>query len=100
HARALLGLQGKAQSDAAKQVVLLGLSVRETEKLVRKMLHPTKVTNKVAEEADPNVRALQNQLSEQLGATVVVKQGQKGRGQLVIQYNSLDELDGILTHIQ
>ncbi len=99
HARALLGLEGKQQLDAAKQVLLLGLSVRETEKLVRKLLQPKSTEKTVAEEIDPNIKRLQNDLSEKLGATVVVQQGARGKGKLVIQYNSLDELDGILEHI-
>jgi ParB family chromosome partitioning protein len=99
HARALLGLEGKTQIDAAKQVMLLGMSVRETEKLVRKLQQPKAETKSVAQELDPNVKRLQNDLSERLGATVTVQQGARGRGKLVIQYNSLDELDGILEHI-
>ncbi len=98
HARALLALEGEQQSSAAKQVLLLGLSVRETEKLVRKILQPPK--KRVVVEQDPNVRRLQDRLSEQLGATVTIHQGNKGRGKLTIQYNSLDELDGILDHIR
>ncbi len=98
HARALLALEGEQQSDAAKQVLLLGLSVRETEKLVRKLLNPPK--KRAVEALDPNVKRLQDRLSEQLGATVTIHQGNKGRGKLTIQYNSLDELDGILDHIR
>ena len=99
HARALLGLEGKAQVDAAKQVILLGLSVRETEKLVRKLLQPAATEKTVAQEIDPNVKRLQDDLSGRLGATVSLQQGARGKGKLVIQYNSLDELDGILEHI-
>lgn len=99
HARALLGLEGRQQVDAAKQVMLLGLSVRETEKLVRKLLQPEKRERTVAQEVDPNVKRLESDLSERLGATVAVQQGARGKGKLVIQYNSLDELDGILEHI-
>jgi len=98
HARALLALEGEQQSDAAKQVILLGLSVREAEKLVRKILNPPK--RKAVEEVDPNVRHLQTRLSETLGASVTIHQSGKGRGKLTIQYNSLDELDGILDHIK
>ncbi|MBC8519436.1 MAG: ParB/RepB/Spo0J family partition protein [Gammaproteobacteria bacterium] len=98
HARALLALEGEQQSEAAKQVILLGLSVREAEKLVRKMLNPPK--RRVVEEVDPNVRHLQTRLSETLGASVTIHQSGKGRGKLTIQYNSLDELDGILEHIK
>ncbi|MGD9164616.1 MAG: ParB/RepB/Spo0J family partition protein [Chromatiales bacterium] len=102
HARALLGLQGDAQSKAADQVVKRGLSVRETERLVRRL-------QSVGEEAkhqhaatpvDPDVRRLVNDLSERLGAKVDLKQGAKGSGKITIGYNSLDELEGILSHIK
>ncbi len=98
HARALLALEGERQSEAAKQVLLLGLSVRETEKLVRKMLQPPR--KKVVDKNNPDVLRLQDQLSEKLGAAVTIQQNSKGRGKLTIQYNSLDELDGILEHIR
>ena len=100
HARALLGLEGKQQIDAAKQVVLMGLSVREAEKLVRRLLQPAKSQTTAPKEIDPNVRRLQNDLSERLGATAAIQQGTRGKGKLIIQYNSLDELDGILEHIR
>ncbi|WP_428606554.1 ParB/RepB/Spo0J family partition protein [Sedimenticola sp.] len=102
HARALLGLKDALQSEAARQVSLQGLSVRETEKLVRRLqgesADPSKVKAPVKE--DPNVRSLENRLTEQLGARVKLQQGSGGKGKLVISYNSLDELDGILEHIQ
>jgi ParB family chromosome partitioning protein len=102
HARALLGLKGAQQSEAARQVVSRGLSVRDTEKLVRRLQLeeqgiPTKPPPR---EPDPNVRRLQNDLAERLGARVQIQQGNKGAGKLVIAYNSLDELDGILAHIK
>ena len=101
HARALLGLKGAAQSTAAKEVVAGGLSVRETERLVRRLQlagepQPEPIP-KV--ELDPNVRGLQDDLAERLGARVQIQQGARGAGKLVIAYNSLDELDGILAHI-
>lgn len=102
HARALLGLKGVAQSDAAKQVVARGFSVRETERLVRQIQQsgelPTSTPHKP--ELDPNVRRLQDDLADRLGALVQIQQGQKGAGKLVIAYHSLDELDGILAHIK
>jgi len=103
HARALLGLQAQAQSDAAREVVKKGLSVRETERLVRRLQgeasgDPTK-QKKPAKE-DPNVSRLQDDLSERLGAHVKLQQGAGGKGKLVIAYNSLDELEGILDHIK
>ncbi len=101
HARALLGLKGPQQSAAAKQVVGAGLSVRETERLVRRLQQtgdpPPEPATKV--EPDPNVRGLQDSLGERLGARVEIQQGARGAGKLVIAYNSLDELDGILAHI-
>ncbi len=100
HARALLALDGKPQSQAAQQVVDKGLSVRETENLVRRLLaQPTghkSSTNRV----DADVRLLTQQLSEKLGTKVRLQQSAKGKGRLVIEYNSLDELDGILAHIR
>jgi ParB family transcriptional regulator, chromosome partitioning protein len=102
HARALLGLKGPAQSAAAKQVVAGGLSVRETERLVRRLQQadesPPEATPK--QEPDPNVRRLQDDLADRLGARVQIQQGARGTGKLVIAYNSLEELDGILAHIQ
>jgi len=102
HARALLGLKDQAQSDAARQVVNLGLSVRETEKLVRRQLGEgkEKAPAKSTPAEDPNVRRLQTDLSDKLGARVVIQQAGSGKGKLVIAYNSLDELEGILEHFQ
>ncbi len=102
HARALLGLRGPQQSSAAQQVVARGLSVRETEKLVRR-LQLQEETRSAADrrlDIDPNVRRLQDDLTERLGARVAIQQGARGAGKLVIAYNSLDELDGILSHIK
>lgn len=102
HARALLGLKDALQSEAARQVSLQGLSVRETEKLVRRLQGETADSSKTKApvKEDPNVRSLENRLTEQLGARVKLQQGSGGKGKLVISYNSLDELDGILEHIQ
>jgi ParB family chromosome partitioning protein len=102
HARALLGLKGPEQSSAARQVVSRGLSVRETEKLVRR-LQGGEVEPRAASktpEVSTDVRRLQDDLSGKLGAKVLLQQGKGGKGKLVIAYNSLEELDGILAHIQ
>jgi ParB family chromosome partitioning protein len=102
HARSLLGLKGDLQSRAAEQVVRQGLSVRETEKLVRRLQgeedRPKAVRSQAA--VDPDIRRLVNDLSERLGAKVDLQQGAKGKGKLVIGYNSLDELEGIIDHIK
>lgn len=98
HARALLALQGGAQIEAARQVAHRGLSVRETENLVRKLSQPARPRKTAAK--DPDIRRFEEDLSEKLGAKVQIQTGDKGKGKLVIQYNSLDELDGILAHIK
>ncbi len=99
HARALLALQGPDQSRLAAQVVARGLSVRAIEKLVRQTLEGTRA-DAPKPPVDLNVQKLECDLGERLGAAVRIKQGRKGRGELVIRYNSLDELDGILAHIR
>jgi len=98
HARALLALQGSQQAEVAREVVARGLSVRETEKLVKKYREPASVKSS-SKITDPNVSKLEQQLSEKLAAKVSIQHSNKGKGKLVIQYNSLDELDGILDHI-
>lgn len=98
HARALLALSGNDQSTAGRQVVAKSLSVRETEALVRRLLNPVLPTQ--AKVTDPNIRALMDKLSETLGAKVAIEHGSKGKGKVTIEYNSLDELDGILGHIK
>ena len=102
HARALLGLKDEPQSKAARQVVAQGLSVRETEKLVRRLqgAEPEPKKPAASPPGDPNVRRLEGDLTDRLGALVKVQQSASGKGKLVISYNSLDELEGILEHIR
>lgn len=97
HARCLLALEGEAQSDAARLAVAKALTVRETEKLVRSILEP--VPAKEIAEKDPDVKQLEQQLAENLGAKVEINYNKKGKGKLVISYTNLDELDGILNRI-
>ncbi len=99
HARALLGLEGNDQSQAARSVVGKGLSVRQTEALVRNLL-AKKDQPAVEKVIDPNIRQLQDDLSQRLGARVQIQHSARGKGRLVLAYNSLDELDGILSHIK
>tara|TARA_B110000503_G_scaffold85373_2_gene129884 strand:- start:11724 stop:12623 length:900 start_codon:yes stop_codon:yes gene_type:complete len=99
HARALLGLDGAHQSQAARTVVGKGLTVRQTEALVRSLL-TQKIQPAADTQLDPNIRHLQDDLSQRLGAAVSIQHSAKGRGKLVLSYNSLDELDGILSHIK
>jgi ParB family chromosome partitioning protein len=99
HARALLALTGKAQSDAARQVVDKGLSVRETEQLVRRLTERPHAPKSVRAK-DPDIRALEEKLADRLGARVVIQHASSGKGKLVIDYHSMDELDGILARIK
>jgi ParB family chromosome partitioning protein len=102
HARALLSISSATQQyDAARQVVSKKLSVRETERLVKRMLEGTgpQPAKKVATKS-ADIRRLEMEVSEKLGAKVSLDHGAKGTGKLVISYNSLDELDGILKHIK
>ncbi|HLU61311.1 MAG TPA: ParB/RepB/Spo0J family partition protein [Gammaproteobacteria bacterium] len=100
HARALLALKGAQQFQAAREVADKGLSVRETEKLVRRLLERDTQPAPAAKTVDPDIRRFQEELSEKLGARVEIQHAATGKGKLVIQYNSLDELDGILGHIR
>ncbi|MFJ4375972.1 ParB/RepB/Spo0J family partition protein [Pseudomonas japonica] len=99
HARALLGLPEEQQVDGARHVVARGLTVRQTEALVRQWLNgkPEPVE---AVKPDPDITRLEQRLAERLGSSVQIRHGNKGKGQLVIRYNSLDELQGVLAHIR
>ncbi|WP_414730353.1 ParB/RepB/Spo0J family partition protein [Zhongshania aliphaticivorans] len=99
HGRALLGLAQEEQSAAASTVVSRGLSVRQTEALVRRLVEE-KTSSKPQKSLDPDIKQLQESLSERLGSPVAIQHGAKGRGTLSIKYSSLDELDGILNHIK
>ncbi|SDI57797.1 ParB/RepB/Spo0J family partition protein [Pseudomonas panipatensis] len=99
HARALLGLPEAKQVEGARHVVARGLTVRQTEALVRQWLNAPEEPAK-AVKTDPDISRLEQRLAERLGAPVQIRHGQKGKGQLVIRYNSLDELQGVLAHIR
>jgi ParB family chromosome partitioning protein len=96
HARALLTLDESKQAQAAREVVSKGLSVRETEQLVRRLKNPPVPKSRVL---DPDVQQLQDRLAEKLCARVRLTHNAKGKGKLVIAYNSADELDGILEQL-
>ncbi|MDR6180632.1 ParB family chromosome partitioning protein [Pseudomonas sp. SORGH_AS 211] len=99
HARALLGLPKARQSEGARHVVARGLTVRQTEALVRQWLSGAEPEEKAAV-VDPDISRLEQRLAERLGANVQIRHGEKGKGQLVIRYTSLDELQGVLAHIR
>jgi ParB family transcriptional regulator, chromosome partitioning protein len=95
HARALLALGKSRQIELAHQIVAKSLSVREAERLVNIELAPVRSVRR-ADRGAPDVRHLENELSEKLGARVTVQADKKGRGKVTIAFSSLDELDGIL----
>ena len=105
HARALLSLTNARQlTEVAGLVAKKGLSVRETEALVRRLLArlaagESERSGRGSAERDPDISRLENDLADKLGAKVELVHGAKGKGKLVISYHSLDELDGILAHI-
>jgi ParB family transcriptional regulator, chromosome partitioning protein len=103
HARALLGLtQRRQQIEVGTLVAKKGLSVRDTEGMVRALLNKASGggDSKEPKALDPNVQRLQDELSEKLGAVVEIQHSGSGRGKLVVSYHSLDELDGIIAHIK
>jgi ParB family transcriptional regulator, chromosome partitioning protein len=102
HARALLGLaQRRQQIEVATLVIRKGLSVRETEALVRRMAEPAASRGQAPPApVDPNIQRLEDDLADKLGARVNIEHARGGNGRLVIRYNSLEELDGILSHFQ
>jgi ParB family chromosome partitioning protein len=100
HARALLPLESRRQqAEVALLVAKKSLSVRETEALVRRLQRPADDGDRAAPSPDADVSRLATELSEKLGAQVVLKHNASGRGQLIVRFTSLDELDGILAHI-
>jgi ParB family chromosome partitioning protein len=102
HARALLGLSdAAAQAAAARKIAASGWSVRETERLVKRLAtQGSGRANKPEARKDPDIQRLENELGERLGANVSISHGSGGKGKLVIGYNSLDELEGILGHLR
>lgn len=100
HARALLSLSSSQQISAARQVVEKSLSVRETEALVRRMLAGPESSTPQKPSRDPDIVRLEQKLTDKLGARVKVKHSSSGKGQVSIDYSSLDELDGILGRIR
>lgn len=102
HAKVLLALEGAMQVEAARQAVSKGMTVRQTEALVRRMLQQQAQPEKMQAEKriDPDIRQLQEKLGDQLGVPVFIEHNAKGKGRLVLKYNSVDELEGILEHIK
>ena len=100
HARALLALSGTLQVETAHKIAKAQMSVRDTEKLVKKLLATDDSTkNNAPVKKALEVQKLEESLSQTLGANVNIQYNTKGKGKLVVEYNNLDELDGILEHI-
>jgi len=100
HARALLVLSGIQQIETARMIASRGLSVRETERLVSKLVKGAGAGTKAPSRgADRDVLRLQEELSQTLGTQVSIKAGSKGRGKLTINYTSLAQLDAILARV-
>ena len=97
HARAMLGLSVAKQSEVAHQVADKQLSVRETERLVQRLQKPPEKT--AGRKPDRDIVRLQDNLADRLGARVVIKAGKGGMGKLVIEYSSLEQLDGIINKL-
>ena len=102
HARALLALDKAGQQlEAAREVAKRQLSVRETERLVKRLQSGGgKAARSAKAEPSADIRRLEQKLTDKLGARVSIQHTRKGSGKLVISYNSNDELDGILGHIK
>jgi ParB family chromosome partitioning protein len=99
HARSVLSLEPLQQREIAQQVVAKGLSVRNTEALVRNFLEGRNKTSLKATAVSADIQKLEEDLGQQIGVPVIVQHNAKGKGRLVLKYNSLDELDGILKHM-
>jgi len=99
HARALLALDGRQQESAAKRVADQALSVRQTERLVNAILHPTAKTRR-RPGSDRDIARLEEQLSEEIGTRIEIKPGKKGAGKLVVSFSSHDHLDDLLSRFR
>lgn len=101
HARALLALDTKRQQEAARKIVDLNLSVRETEELVNRLLHPvTPLARKSAKINDRDVQRLAEELSEKMGTTVEIRSGRKGSGKLILSFSSNEHLGSLLERLK
>ncbi|MER2494244.1 ParB/RepB/Spo0J family partition protein [Catenovulum sediminis] len=98
HARTLLALEGEQQIEAGRVVAAKGLTVRETEKLVNKLLQGP--VEKPEKKVDPDIEALQNELSERIGSAVSISHNRSGKGKMVINFANLDTLEGIVERLK
>lgn len=100
HAKCLLALEGAVQTNAARTVAGVNMTVRQTEALVKKLQSGNKPRPVDDISNSPDIKHLEEQISEKIGAPVQIQHSAKGAGKLILKYNSVDELDGILAHIK
>jgi|TARA_B110000879_G_scaffold142288_1_gene185147 ParB family chromosome partitioning protein len=100
HAKCLLALEGAKQINAARTVASVNMTVRQTEALVKKLLSGDQAKPSPEGSSSPDIKHLEDQLSEKIGAPVKIQHSAKGAGKLIFKYNSVDELDGILAHLK
>ena len=100
HARALLALEGERQSDSARLVVEKGLSVRETEQLIRRLLKPAKATAQKSTDQQQEINRIESLISEKFGEKFTIKHTASGKGKLVINYADVTELKKIIQRIR
>ena len=101
HARALLALDSKRQQEAAQKVVDQNLTVRETEELVNRLLHPTPLAQVKPEKLpDRDVQRLVEEISEKLGTTVEIRSSRKGSGKLIVSYTNNEHLGSLLARLK
>ena len=98
HARALLGLEPELQASLAKKVAAKKLTVRATELMVQKLRESAKIPKRT--EKDPDIRRLEEDIASRIGAPVLIKHNKQGAGQLIIQYDNLDQLEGVIQRFQ
>ena len=100
HAKCLLALDGSVQVNAARTVAGTSMTVRQTEALVKK-LQSSDISRPVTEDqSSPDIKRLENDISEKIGVPVMIQHSAKGAGKLIFKYSSVDELDGILDHLK
>ena len=100
HARAVLSLEGQVQERLAQQIAARGLSVRQAEALVRQFSNASHTTSAPKQRKTTDTLRLERELTDKLGAKVVIDHDLKGKGQVHISYGSLDELEGVLEHLR
>jgi len=99
HARALLALSGEQQVAAARTVAGKGLTVRQTEAMVRKLLKDSEEPTQPAPVIDADIRRLEERVAEYVGLPVAIQHGSGGKGKVVFSYSDLEELDGLLQRL-